>query len=138
MCAHTATLPPMHAMQGAVTDWRIHSLTITEAGSAPLLFDGGTLRTDAQSATGTVRLASTKPISDSGSDQHTAHTDALHLEATLRPPAWRATDEHGRRLTGTPAAAMQALMNTLETVSIAEGDQIAACKQTTTDSGTAE
>lgn len=80
------------------------------------MFDGGVISTTAEHAASSLRLRSAQEALKQAGTANDEYTDTAHLEVTLRPPAWRVADDQGRQLTGTPAAAMQALMNTLETV----------------------
>lgn len=102
----------------------MHSLSVIEQGQMPILFVGGPILTSPAEPTATARLltvAAATAASDAADatarEQRLRQSAALQpadLEATLRPASF--TAPAGRPVSGTPAAAMRALMSTLETV----------------------
>jgi hypothetical protein len=121
--------------QGASTEWHVHSLSVIEEGQPPAFFDGGSVYTTAEQHSSSVHLQGMH----AGSSDHqscggtasalrsrTAHSvDMSGLEATLRHTSLRppSSDGHGP-YSGEPAAAMRALMRTLETVCFKQGNAI--------------
>ena len=112
-------------LQGAASAWSIHSLTIFEDAEPPVVLDGDTIFTTASQQSASVRLvaaASTAAIGAAASQGAQSgaggvQSDAAGLEATLRHSGMAGSrSQTPSRFSGEPAAAMRALMQTLETV----------------------